>query len=102
MSASAAGGTITVTVKCKDFPRGDEIVELPSTATVLQLKEHYHELYGFGTENLQVAIPRGGRGVVHDDQATLSSFSSVSKSVTVNNVVIPGVLSVTVALSRLR
>jgi len=79
---SEAGGNITVTVKCKHFPGGEEIVELPGNSTVLQLKERYHEKYGFDIKNLHVINSEGAR-VLNDDQVW-STISSVSKSLTVS------------------
>ena len=80
---SEEGGTITVTVRCSPLPDGEEIIELPSTATVLQLKEHFVEKYGLQEMRIAVRLTKGRRILRKDDQV-LSTLSSDSKSVTVD------------------
>jgi hypothetical protein len=80
---SEEGGTITVTVRCSPLPDGEEIIELPSTATVLQLKEHFVEKYGLEEMKIVVRLTKGQRLLRKDDQV-LSTLSSDSKSVKVD------------------
>ena len=77
---SAAGETITVTVRCKAFPNGEESVQLPSTTTVLELKELYVEKYGLNLGQLTV-VAKGSK--ILKDAEVLSKSSSDSKHVTV-------------------
>jgi hypothetical protein len=77
---SAAGETITVTVRCKAFTNGEESVQLPSTTTVLELKEFYAQKYGLNLVELRV-IAKGSR--ILKDAEVLSESSSDPKHVTV-------------------
>jgi hypothetical protein len=68
---SAAGGTVTFTVRCKAFPsNGEETVQLPSTTTCMQLKEHYAEKFGFNVGELQVISSKGGKILKDTDVLT--------------------------------
>ena len=77
---SAAGETITVTVRCKMLANGEESVQLPSTTTVLELKELYVEKYGLNLGQLTV-VAKGSK--ILKDAEVLSKSSSDSKHATV-------------------
>jgi hypothetical protein len=79
---SEAGGIITVTVRCKGFPNGEQIIELPSTATVLQLKEHIVEMVD-GLDIQEIAVKLAENQRVLTNKQVFSTLSSDSKSVTV-------------------
>ncbi len=74
---SAAGETITVTVRCKAFPNGEESVQLPSTATALELKEFYAEKYVWTLKHV-LLIGKGSK--ILKDADVLSEVSSKSSS----------------------
>ncbi len=77
---SAAGETITVTVRWSTLPNGQESVQLPSTATALELKELYVEKHGIILGDITV-IGKGSK--ILKDAEVLSKSSSDPKHVTV-------------------
>ena len=77
---SAAGETITVTVRCKSLPNEEESVQVPSTTTALELKELFAEKYGFSLRTLTV-IGKGSK--ILKDAELLSKSSSDPNHVTV-------------------
>ena len=78
---SAAGETITVTVRCKSLPNEEESVQVPSTTTALELKELFAEKYGFNLGALTVVAVKGAK--ILKDADVLTKWSSDPKHVTV-------------------
>ncbi len=79
---SAAGETIAVTVRCNKFGNatGEEIVQLPSTTTALQLKEHYADKLGLNVGDMQVVSSKGSK-ILKDPEVLLASFPDSKKVV---------------------
>ena len=75
---SAAGETIAVTVRCKVLSNGEEIVQLPSTTTALQLKEYYHEKFGFDVAELTL-VGKGSK-IFKDTDVLSASSTTVTMS----------------------
>jgi hypothetical protein len=78
---SAAGETIAVTVRCKVFPNGEEIVQLPSTTTALQMKESYHEKLGLEyiwPDIVQLTLVGEGSKIFKDTDVLSASSTTVT------------------------
>ena len=77
---SAAGETIAVTVRCKVLSNGEEIVQLPSTTTALQLKEYYAQKHGLNVGDMQVVSSKGAK-ILKDPEVLLASVPDSQKVV---------------------
>jgi hypothetical protein len=75
---SAAGEMTTFTVRFKALPNGEEIVQLPSTTTALQLKEYYHEKLGL--DIAQLTLVGKGSKIFKDTDVLSASSTTVTMS----------------------